>query len=73
MLKVDEGHAALSTIARTYGQLQLFEANEAETRLKVIDEVVFNVLGWTKPDVNVEERVSEDGCKRSTNTVSRDK
>lgn len=61
MLKVDEGHATLSTIARTYGQLQLFEANEAETRLKVIDEIVFNVLGWTKADVTVEERVSEDG------------
>ncbi|HXK39992.1 MAG TPA: hypothetical protein VJ837_04120 [Candidatus Paceibacterota bacterium] len=61
MIKVDEGHAALTTIARTYGQLALFDANEAETRLKVIDEIVFGVLGWQKADVNVEERVSEDG------------
>jgi hypothetical protein len=61
MLKVDEGHAVLATLTRTYGQLSLFDANEAETRLKLIDEVVFNVLGWTKDDVKVEERVSEDG------------
>ena len=60
MVKVDEGHAALSAIARTYGQLALFDANEAETRLKVIDEIIFNVLGWQKDDVSVEERVSED-------------
>jgi hypothetical protein len=61
MVKVDQGHAALTTLARTYGQLTLFDANEAETRLKVIDETIFNVLGWEKEDVRVEERVSEDG------------
>ena len=61
MTKVDEGHAALTTLARTYGQLELSNANEAETRLKVIDDVIFSVLGWQKHDVSVEERVSEDG------------
>ena len=60
-MKVDEGHAALTAIGRTYGQLSLFDANEAETRLKVIDEVIFKVLGWHKDDVKIEERVSEDG------------
>jgi GTPase SAR1 family protein len=35
--------------------------NEAETRLKLIDKVLFDVLGWTHNDVQVEERVSEDG------------
>lgn len=35
--------------------------NEAETRLKLIDKVIFDVLGWSHNDVHVEERVSEDG------------
>lgn len=42
-------------------KLSLDDANEAETRLKVIDKVLFNILEWTHEDVNVEERVSEDG------------
>ena len=46
MIKADQGHAALSRIARTYGQISLFDGNEAETRLKVSDEVIFDVLGW---------------------------
>ncbi len=36
-------------------------ANEAETRLKIIDRVLFEVLGWSRDDVSVEKRVSEDG------------
>lgn len=44
-----------------YAHLQLESANEAETRLKVIDQVLFDVLDWTYDDVSVEERVSEDG------------
>jgi len=42
-------------------KLSLADANEAETRLKVIDKVLFNILEWTHEDINVEERVSEDG------------
>ncbi|ACY13634.1 hypothetical protein [Haliangium ochraceum] len=61
MHEIDQGHEALNGITRTWGQLSLAQANEAETRLKVIDEVLFNVLGWSKDDVSVEERVSEDG------------
>jgi hypothetical protein len=41
--------------------VRLHEANEAETRLKVINHVIFDLLGWTYSDVKVEERVSEDG------------
>jgi predicted type IV restriction endonuclease len=41
--------------------LRLADANEATTRLKLIDEILFDVLGWTKDDVEVEERVTEDG------------
>ena len=36
-------------------------ANEAQTRLEIIDQILFGVLGWNKSDVSVEERVSEDG------------
>lgn len=44
-----------------YSKLQLSEANEAETRLKIVDRMLFEVLGWQHDDVSVEERVSEDG------------
>ena len=71
MTKVDEGHATLTSLARTYGQLALSNANEAETRLKVIDDVVFSVLGWQKQDVSVEERVSEDGNTRFADYIIR--
>jgi predicted type IV restriction endonuclease len=37
------------------------DANEAETRRKVIDEVLHSVLGWTVDDIQFEERTSEDG------------
>lgn len=42
-------------------RLSLIDTNEATTRLKVIDKVLFDVLEWTHEDVNIEERVSEDG------------
>jgi hypothetical protein len=48
-------------ILAQYERLVLHEANEAETRLKVINDVLYSVLGWTHADVRVEERVSEDG------------
>ncbi|WP_272732661.1 hypothetical protein, partial [Escherichia coli] len=41
-------------------KLQLSSANEAETRLKIIDQILFEVLKWTRDDVSVEIRVSED-------------
>jgi hypothetical protein len=48
-------------IVAQYDHLKLEEANEAETRLKVINDVLYGVLGWTHSDVHVEHRVSEDG------------
>jgi len=57
---VDIGHKALIPILERCRELNLANANEAETRLKIINEIIFNVLGWTKEDVCVEERVSED-------------
>lgn len=44
-----------------HAKLTLSNANEAETRIKLIDRVIFDILGWTPDDVSVEERVSEDG------------
>lgn len=48
-------------ILSRHTELALADANEAETRLKLIDRVIFEVLGWSHDDVRVEERVSEDG------------
>ncbi len=44
-----------------FERLRLSEANEAETRLKLIDRILFEVLDWTHDDVTIEEHVSEDG------------
>lgn len=41
--------------------LKLHDANEAETRKKLIDRVIEDVLDWKDLDVAYEERVSEDG------------
>ena len=41
--------------------LKLSEANEAATRLKVVDRVLREVLDWTDSDIDPEEHVSEDG------------
>jgi hypothetical protein len=51
----------INDIIQASKQLELESANEAETRLKVIDKVIFDVLEWTHEDVAVETRVSEDG------------
>jgi GTPase SAR1 family protein len=44
-----------------FRSLNLAEANEAATRLKVIDRVLRQVLGWSEDDIDPEEHVSEDG------------
>lgn len=54
-------HLETKKLLDTHAKLQLSEANEAETRLKLIDRIVFEVLGWTHDDVTVEDRVTEDG------------
>lgn len=48
-------------IIERYSHLSLSGANEAETRKKVIDEILEKILGWTLDDISYEERVSEDG------------
>ena len=49
------------TILAQFAALTANDANESETRLKVITDVLYHVLGWTHSDVQSEERVSEDG------------
>lgn len=49
------------SILAQYETLLLHDANEADTRVKVITDVLYHVLGWTHADVHNEERVSEDG------------
>lgn len=61
MHSIDEGHKALQKVIYSVDRCKLLDGNEAETRLKVIDEVLFSVLGWDKDDIFVESRVSEDG------------
>lgn len=58
-------------LLRAYGRLLLHDANEAETRLKVIDQVLFGVLGWMHEDVNVEERTSADGTAQFADYIVR--
>lgn len=50
-----------SELLKTYSSLLLAEANEAETRKKLIDKIVEGILGWNVDDISYEERVSEDG------------
>lgn len=48
-------------ILRAFRHLQLNNANEAATRLRVIDRVLRQVLGWLDEDISPEEHVTEDG------------
>lgn len=52
--KIDE-------IIKSNANLTLHNANEAETRKKLIDRVLEEVLGWNQDDISYEERISEDG------------
>jgi hypothetical protein len=48
-------------ILKSYQQLTLSNANEASTRLKVIDRILREILGWLDEDISPEEHVTEDG------------
>lgn len=52
---------AITELLEIGKKIDFENVNEAETRLKLIDKILFDVLGWTHNDVQVEERVSEDG------------
>src|SRR4051812_35399353 len=63
-LEVDDGHKFLNDLCAAHKGMVLSDANEAETRFKVIDWTLRKVLGWEDNDIKVEERVdTSDGTK----------
>lgn len=66
-----ESGASASALLSSYAHLKLSSANEAETRLKLIDRIFFGLLDWTYEDVTVEERVTEDGKSTYTDYIFR--
>jgi hypothetical protein len=58
---IEIGYEHLTELIKIYGENHLWTANEAETRKKVIDYILENVLGWDfVKDINYEVRISED-------------
>ena len=51
---------AIPELLATAKKIDFENVNEAETRLKLIDKILFDILGWTHNDVQVEERVTGD-------------
>lgn len=51
--------------------LKADNANEASTRLKIIDDVIRGVLAWGVADIHPEERVSEDGKTKFVDYIIR--
>lgn len=71
-LEIDRGRAALLEVVRTYSGLHLSNANEAETRKKVIDRIIENVLGWQPcNDISYEETVRDPGGDKFSDYVIR--
>lgn len=63
-MNIDQAIHKLTELISTYGQLRLHDANEADTRRKVIDAIITEVLGWLPADINYEEHVDDsDGVK----------
>src|ERR1700743_3772561 len=60
---------ALHELRLEVSELRNSKANEATTRFKLIDGVLFDVLGWQKVDISVEDRVDEDGGNESADSV----
>lgn len=59
-MDVDAGLLILRELIPVFGRLELANANEAETRKKLIDDLLERVLGWDKDtDISYEERVSD--------------
>lgn len=58
-------------LLKSFEMLKLHEANEASTRLKLIDRILREVLGWTDADIHPEEHVTEDGVTTYSDYVLR--
>lgn len=57
MKNIDQALPLLNTICNTYANIRLWDGNEAETRRKIIDRMLTEVLGWDAiTDFKYEER-----------------
>jgi hypothetical protein len=63
--------SATSELLRSYSALKLSSANEAVTRLRVIDRILREVLGWLDEDISPEEHVTEDGATKYADYILR--
>jgi hypothetical protein len=52
---------SVDDIVKDISELRIGDANEATTRQRIIDDILYIVLGWAKDEVTPEERTSEDG------------
>ncbi|MFC1694233.1 hypothetical protein ACFL1R_12085 [Candidatus Latescibacterota bacterium] len=60
-MEIDSGLKALTDLISLFGNYDLSKSNEADTRKKVIDGILENVLGWDNiADIHYETRISED-------------
>ncbi|MCO8626212.1 AAA family ATPase [Burkholderia multivorans] len=53
---IDEAFKVFTEIVSEVDNISRSKWSEADTRLKVIDRVLFDVLGWSRNDAGVEER-----------------
>ncbi|WP_186023122.1 hypothetical protein [Burkholderia gladioli] len=53
---IDEAFKVFTAIVSEADNISRSTWSEADTRLKVIDRVLFDVLGWSRNDAGVEER-----------------
>ncbi len=53
---IDQAFSCLQQIVCTVNSLDKSQWSEADTRLKLVDHIVFDVLGWSKTAAKVEER-----------------
>lgn len=61
----------ISELLEKHRHLVLHDANEAETREKLINRILYEILGWVPDDVSFEERVSEDGKTKYADYIIR--
>lgn len=64
-------NTASSDILNMCRKLALSDANEAATRLRVIDRVLREVLGWLDEDIYPEEHVTEDAATTYSDYILR--
>lgn len=68
---IDRGHTSLRQLKDVYAKLELSNANEAETRAKVIEALLKGVLYWLEEDIEREERAIDDGKTKFVDYVLR--